>query len=458
MIQPFPSTLFKGQQFLVVGLGRNGFAAVNALFGMGARVTAWDDRQDIDRSHTHPYLTYASPTTLKGFDALILSPGIPHHLPSPHPLAALARREGVPILSDAEMLYRAVKSQGAKARFVSITGTNGKSTTTALIAHILAHAGFDVAAGGNLGPAALALPLLDDRGVYVIEMSSYMLERLDSFHADAACLLNLTLDHMERHGDMQHYAAAKARVFDHMTTADRLIVSIDDAECRDIYEMLRARGAQPHALSLHQPANLTPALLDLSQAQALRGAHNMQNALAAYDTCRFLGVAAEKILAGLNSFPGLPHRQEVVARIDGVTFINDSKATNAQSAATALQCYDRVIWIAGGQAKEGGITSLSHLLNRVTKAFLIGEDASKLAVTLEANNVAWENCITLERAVIQAFAAAKATWTHVILLSPACASFDQFAHFEARGTAFRDLAQSLDTPAKFSAWAEGEKS
>ncbi|UYH51682.1 UDP-N-acetylmuramoyl-L-alanine--D-glutamate ligase [Candidatus Kirkpatrickella diaphorinae] len=458
MTQPFPSTLFKDQQFLVVGLGRNGFAAVNALLGMGARVTAWDDRQDIDRSYTHPRLTYASPTTLKGFDALILSPGIPHHLPSPHPLAVLARREGVSILSDAEMLYRAVKSQGAKARFVSVTGTNGKSTTTALIAHILAHAGFKVAAGGNLGPAALALPLLDDRGVYVIEMSSYMLERLDSFHADAACLLNLTPDHMERHGDIHHYAAAKAHVFDHMTAADRLIVSIDDAECRDIYEKLRARGAHPRALSLHQPADLTPALLDLSKAQSLPGAHNMQNALAACEICRFLGVTEEKILAGLNSFPGLPHRQEIVARIDGVTFINDSKATNAESAAKALQSYDRVIWIAGGQAKEGGITSLSPLLNRVTKAFLIGEDASKLAGTLEANKVAWENCTTLERAVSQAFAAAKATRTDVILLSPACASFDQFAHFEARGTAFRELAQSLLAPAKFSAWAEGEKS
>lgn len=458
MTQPFPTTLFEDQQFLVVGLGRNGFAAVNALLDMGARVTAWDDRQEVDRSRTHPRLTYASPSTLEGFDALILSPGIPHHLPSPHPLAALARREGIPILSDAEILYRAVKLQGSKARFVSVTGTNGKSTTTALIAHILAYAGYDVAAGGNLGPAALALPPLDDQGIYVIEMSSYMLERLDNFHADAACLLNLTPDHMERHGDMHHYAAAKAHVFDHMTAADCLIVSIDDTECQVIYQALRARGAQPRALSLNQPADLTPVLLDLSQAQALPGAHNIQNALAAYAICRFLGVAAEKISEGLNSFPGLPHRQEVVARVDVVTFINDSKATNAESTATALQCYDRVIWIAGGQAKEGGITSLSPLLNRVTKAFLIGEDAAKLAVTLEANNVAWETCITLERAVSQAFTAAKASRTNVILLSPACASFDQFTNFEARGAAFRDLARSLDTPAKLSAWAEGEKS
>ncbi|MEE8659344.1 UDP-N-acetylmuramoylalanine--D-glutamate ligase [Acetobacteraceae bacterium EV16G] len=458
MTHPFPTTLFKDQQFLVVGLGRNGFAAVKALLEMGARVMAWDDRQEFDRTRAHPRLTYASPSTLEGFDALILSPGIPHHLPRPHPLAALARREGIPILSDAEILYRAVRAQGSKARFVSVTGTNGKSTTTALIAHILAYAGYNVAAGGNLGPAALALPLLDDRGVYVIEMSSYMLERLDSFHADAACLLNLTPDHMERHGDMAHYAAAKAHVFDHMTAADRLIVSIDDAECRDIYEKLRARGAQPRALSLHQPADLTPTLLDLSQAQSLPGTHNMQNALAAYEICRFLGVAEEKILAGLNSFPGLPHRQEIVAHVDGVAFINDSKATNAESAAKALQSYDRVIWIAGGQAKEGGITSLTPLLNRVTKAFLIGEDASELAETLEANKVAWETCITLERAVSQAFAAAKASRTNVVLLSPACASFDQFTNFEARGSVFRDLARSLDTPAKLSAWAEGEKS
>lgn len=458
MTQAFSSTLFQDQQFLVVGLGRNGFAAVDALLNMGARVTAWDDRQDCNQARTHPRLTYASPTSLQEFDALILSPGIPHHLPQPHPLAALAWASGIPILSDAEMLYRAVRLQGSKARFISVTGTNGKSTTTSLTAHILAHAGYHVAAGGNLGPAALALPLLNDTGIYVLEMSSYMLERLDSYHANAACLLNLTPDHMERHGDMRGYAAAKMHVFDHMTASDCLVVSIDDAETTKIYQDLCLRGVRPLSLSLDKPAHLTPALIDLTRAQALPGAHNMQNGLAAFAICRFLGATEHQICDGLASFPGLPHRLEIVARIEGVTFINDSKATNADSTAKALQSYDRVIWIAGGQAKTGGIRTLFSLLHRVEKAFLIGEDGPLLAASLDATGVAWENCVTLERAVKQAFAAAKATKTEFVLLSPACASFDQFENFEARGTAFRNLAQSLSAPEHLSAWAGGKKS
>ncbi len=268
-------------------------------------------------------------------------------------LAVLAQAAGVPILSDAELLFEAVRAAGSRAKFAGITGTNGKSTTTALLAHILEVAGRPAAAGGNLGTAALALPLLPDDGVYVLEMSSYMLERIATLRFDAAAMLNLSADHLDRHGDMDGYAMAKRCVFGRQTPADTAVIGIDDAGSREIAAWLRHQPARVVEISAAAPPP------GLAGARALPGAHNAQNAAAAAALARALGVCEDAIAAGLASYPGLAHRQELVATIDGVAFINDSKATNADSTACALACYDPVIWIAGGTAKEGGIESLT---------------------------------------------------------------------------------------------------
>ncbi|NVN03184.1 MULTISPECIES: UDP-N-acetylmuramoyl-L-alanine--D-glutamate ligase [Asaia] len=439
----FPSDLFAGSRFAVAGLGRNGSAVVKALLAMGAEVQAWDDKSPPEADPTQKRFTAAPIETLAGFDALILSPGIPHLLPAPHPAAVKAREAHVPILSDAEILFQAVRRAGSKARFAAITGTNGKSTTTALLAHMLEKAGYPVAAGGNLGTASLALPLLPDNGVYVIEMSSYMLERLHDFHADTACLLNLTPDHLDRHGDMAGYAAAKRHVFDNMTASDLAVISIDDAYCREIAQDCASTGLTVLRLSVDDAPSVAAIATPMQQAPTLPGAHNLQNALAASAMARHLGLDEHEIAEGLRTYPGLPHRQALAGVIDGIRFINDSKATNAEAAEKALLCYDNVIWIAGGTAKSGGIDALPPLFGRIAKAFLIGRDAPLLQKILQDHHVAVENCGTLDVATEAALAAARALNVPVVLLSPACASFDQFASFEARGAHFVDILTRL---------------
>ena len=441
----FPADLFAGSRFAVLGLGRNGWPAARALAAMGAAVVAWDDRPSPvalardDLSRIAGEVKIGEISDVAGVDALILSPGIPHRLPQPHPVAARACAAGVPILSDAELLFQAVRRSGSRARFVGITGTNGKSTTTALIAHILAGAEIPVAAGGNLGPAALALPRLGDDGVYVLEMSSYMLERLATLHFDAAAMLNLSADHLDRHGDMAGYAAAKRAIFDRQTSDDLAVIGIDDAPSRAMAAWLRMRPAR--VVDVSGPASMRP----VAEAPALPGAHNAQNAAAAWAICEGLDVAAETIAREIATFPGLPHRAQRVATIDGVSFINDSKATNADAAARALECHDRVVWIAGGLAKAGGIETLAPLFPRIAKALLIGRDAPVLAATLAAHGVSHAVVETLEAAVAEALRAARQSGADVVLLSPACASFDQFAGFEARGERFIELVRGLHT-------------
>jgi UDP-N-acetylmuramoylalanine--D-glutamate ligase len=430
----FSPTLFAGKRFAVVGLGKNGLPAAHALLAMGAEVTAWDDNPTARAAATD--LNLRDPATGRfDFDALVLSPGIPHGLPQPHPIAARAIAAGVPILSDVELLFQAVRASGSKARFVGITGTNGKSTTTALLAHILETAGIPVAAGANLGPAALSLPLLPHHGVYALEMSSYMLERLASVRFDAAVMLNLSADHIDRHGDMAGYAMAKRAIFDRQTADDLAVIGIDDAGSRDMAAWLDTRPARVAPVS----GSETP----LASGPALPGAHNAQNAAAATEVARFLGVADPIIAEGLTTYPGLPHRQQRIVTIDGVTFINDSKATNADAAERALVCYDRLIWIAGGMAKEGGIDSLVPLFPRIARALLIGRDAPAFAATLTRHNVPFDLPGTLEEAVPAAFAAAKTTGAATVLLSPACASWDQFTGYDQRGDRFAALARAL---------------
>ncbi|HEY6433975.1 MAG TPA: UDP-N-acetylmuramoyl-L-alanine--D-glutamate ligase [Acetobacteraceae bacterium] len=556
----FPANLFAGYRFAVLGLGRNGLPAAHALAAMGADVVAWDDNVP---DPTSPATRERSPcvsTAGEGlltfrnlahgpfdFDALVLSPGIPHRLPAPHPVALRARAANIPILSDAELLFQAVRRSSSHARFIGITGTNGKSTTTALLAHILRAAdgsrplprhsreslprhslprhsresgnppaaadphrrtdeatnagttrssrdggsptaamdsrlrgndgvgggndgvgdrndrdtppGNDecIAAGGNLGPAALALPLLPDNGIYVLEMSSYMLERLATLRFDAAAMLNLSADHLDRHGDMAGYIAAKRAIFDRQSTDDLAVIGVDDplstSLAAELGRCIHVSGHQhlpsPHDVCVvdgHFRHDQVGFDFDLRDAPALPGTHNAQNAAAAVAIAmRFVPASqwAHVIPPALASFPGLPHRQQRIATIAGVTFINDSKATNADAAARALACYDRLVWIAGGQAKQGGIDPLAPFFPRIARALLIGRDAPHLATTLAAAGVPHEISGTLETAVPAAFAAARRTGAPVVLLSPACASFDQFTGFDARGDRFATLVHAL---------------
>ena len=438
----WPATLFAPKRFAVLGLGRNGLPVVHALRAMGAYVAAWDDHLQ------PPGLLLENPLTSIGhFDALVLSPGIPHTLPAPHPVAAAAVAAGVPVLSDADLLFRAVRLAGSRARFVGVTGTNGKSTTTALIAHILDGAGHTVAAGGNLGPAALALPLLDHDGIYVLEMSSYMLERIESLRFDAAIMLNLSPDHLDRHGSMDGYAAAKRAIFARQQPGDLAAIGIDDAPSRAIAATIGATtfsGTAPadvwcDAGIVRDADGPVAAMAD---SPALPGAHNAQNAAAAAAIALHLGLTRADIAAGLASFPGLPHRQQQVARVDGVPYVDDSKATNADAAARALACYDRIVWIAGGIAKAGGIAPLAPFFPRIAHALLIGRDAPELAADLAG--VPHSVAGTLDEAVPAARALAAEHGAEVVLLSPACASFDQFTGFEARGLRFAKLAQAME--------------
>ncbi len=444
----FPPDLFAGKRFAVVGLGRNGAPAVHALRAMGAEVAAWDDRVRPDG------IDLRDPTAeIATFDALVLSPGIPHRFPAPHPIAAAALAASVPVWSDAELLFQAVRAAGSRARFVGITGTNGKSTTTALLAHIAATAGVAHAAGGNLGPAALSLPLLDHQGLYILEMSSYMLERLATMSFDSAAMLNLSPDHLDRHGGMPGYLAAKGQIFARQSASALAVIGVDDTFSRDMADAVA--GPKVVRVSGGRRADVWVAngilmdrdgpILPMAEARALPGSHNAQNAAAAAALAAGLGLPREAIARGIVSFAGLPHRQQRVATVDGVGYIDDSKATNADAAARALGCYDRLVWIAGGQAKAGGIAALTPLFPRIAHAVLIGQDAPLLAAQLAEAGVPHTMAPTLDAAVPLAHDLARLTASPVVLLSPACASFDQFSGFEARGQRFAALARALSS-------------
>jgi len=447
----FPQNLFEGKRYAVVGLGRAGLGAMRMLTALGATVVGWDDAAFARETALREEIFIADPTQDIGdYDALILSPGIPHRLPMPHRIAAAAIAAGRPILTDAELLFQAVRASGSRARFAGITGTNGKSTTTALLAHILAQAGIPHAAGANLGPAALSLGWLPDDGVYVLEMSSYMLERLATLRFNVACMLNLSPDHLDRHGDMEGYAAAKMQIFARQTNADTAVIGTDDAPSSTL------AATMPHAIriSCQHEADIfcdgslirdrNGLIADLRVAKALPGAHNAQNAAAAAAMAAALGAPRAAIAQGIESFPGLPHRQELIATIAGVHFINDSKATNADAASRALGCYNRIVWIAGGIAKEGGIEPLANYFSRIATTFLIGRDAEHFAATLAAHAIRHVVAHSLEWAVPAAFEAARREGADIVLLSPACASFDQFSGFEERGTRFASLVRALE--------------
>ncbi len=450
---------FGGLPVAVLGLGKSGLSAARTLRDGGAEVWAWDDNEDrraVAREQDIPLVDLYT-CNWGELTSLIISPGIPHSHPEPHPVARLAKEHGCEIIGDIELLARAQRN----ASYLGVTGTNGKSTTTALIGHILELSGRQVAAGGNLGIPALELEPLDMGGIYVLEMSSYQLEITVSITFDVGVLLNVSADHIERHGGLDGYVAAKRTIFHRQTKPRTAVIGIDDDISRKIFEELKAAGEQtvfpisgetptPGGVyvrngTLHDDiAGQAVPAIDLREVSTLPGVHNWQNAAAAYAACRAIGVDAPVIAACLRSFPGLPHRQELIEIIDGTAWINDSKATNADAAAKALACYDNIYWIAGGQAKEGGLGALETSFGRIGHAYLIGEAAESFAELLGGKLPATHSD-DLATAVKQAQELARKEGREgaVVLLSPACASFDQFANFEARGDAFRDLVEAL---------------
>jgi UDP-N-acetylmuramoylalanine--D-glutamate ligase len=396
------------------------------------------------------------------FDALMLSPGVPLTHPEPHWTVRMARQAGVEILGDIELFARTVSLAPAhkRPRIVAITGTNGKSTTTALVGHLCAQAGRDTRVGGNIGVGVLDLPDMHGGAVYVLELSSYQLDLTSSLKPDVAILLNISPDHLDRHGGMDGYVAAKRRILMNQDQGDTAVIGVDDPWgqrlCTEVTASNRrtiipvsaskAIGRGVYALQgvlYDATGDRAVQVADLNRARSLPGRHNWQNAAAAYAAVRGLGAPASEIAEGLLSFPGLAHRMETVGHIRGVRFVNDSKATNSDAARQALSSYPKVYWIAGGRAKDGGIESLTDLFPRIERAYLIGEAAGDFARTLEGR-ASHVNCRDLRAAVAQAFADAQASGEGgIVLLSPACASFDQFADFEARGEAFRSAVLEL---------------
>jgi UDP-N-acetylmuramoylalanine--D-glutamate ligase len=464
---------YKNQKIGVFGLGKAGMASVDALLAGGAEVYAWDDKvvegngyqvagNRQERDNPLPDTCHLSPIAhwpWAELKALVLSPGVPLTHPKPHEVVTLAKRHNVPVIGDVELLYRACPD----ARYVAITGTNGKSTTTTLIGHILAQAGLTIQVGGNLGTPALALEPLGENGTYVLELSSYQLDLLRTARFNVAVLLNVTPDHLDRHGDMAGYIAAKMHIFDRQRAGDVAVVAVDDEHTKKVTgggwrvteKATLMRVSSHHALEkgifvengqLRDVCHLPPVTCDLSSIPTLTGRHNWQNAAAAYAAARACGVASEVIFAAIQSFPGLRHRLQLVSTIRGVRFINDSKATNADATANALAPYDAIYWIVGGKPKAGGIAALAEYFPKIAHAFLIGEAEEEFADTLRGR-VAFTRCGTLQVAVEKAAAMA---FTQnrpgaVLLLSPACASFDQWENFEQRGDAFCKMVDILTT-------------
>ncbi|EJJ25761.1 UDP-N-acetylmuramoyl-L-alanine--D-glutamate ligase [Rhizobium sp. CF142] len=455
-----PVTTLAGKKVVLFGLGGSGLATAKALVAGGADVTAWDDNPDsVAKASADGIITADLHTIDWSAQALfVLSPGVPLTHPKPHWTVDLARAAGVDIVGDVELFVRERRAHAPDCPFIAITGTNGKSTTTALIAHILKSSGRDTQLGGNIGTAVLTLDPPKSERYFVVECSSYQIDLSPTLNPSAGILLNLTPDHLDRHGTMQHYADVKERL---VAGSDVAVVGVDDSHSALIADRIERAGVKVIRISrrnvladgiyaegtkLIQAASgaMLP-FVDLDGIQTLRGSHNAQNAAAAVAACLAVGVSTEDIRAGLASFPGLKHRMQPVGRRGNVVFVNDSKATNADAAAPALSSYNRIYWIAGGLPKAGGITTLAPYFPRIAKAYLIGEAAAEFAATL-GEAAPYEISGTLERAVAHAAADAEKDETGpvAVMLSPACASFDQYKNFEVRGDAFVGHVAALD--------------
>ncbi len=449
---------FKGEAVAVMGLARSGLTAAAALAAGGAFVWAWDDKEDSRRQAEHqgiPLVDLYSCDWEK-VETLVLSPGIPHTFPKPHPIAEKAIAAGVEIICDIDLLARAVP----EARYIGLTGTNGKSTTTALVGHILKRAGHKVQVGGNIGMPVLDLERLGADGAYVLELSSYQLERMPAMALDIAVLLNITPDHLNRHGGLEGYVEAKRRIFEQTKDGGVAIVSMEDPRSRGICMELMGEGRKrivPISTASRAAGGVYVAdgvliddidhgaesACDLREAPALPGRHNWQNAAAAYAVARLSGIAPQVIADALADFPGLAHRQEKIRTIGKVSYFNDSKATNSDSAAKALACYRSIHWLAGGQFKEKTLGEALDYLAHVRHAYLFGDAAAKFEGEL-ANRVALTRHANMADALAAAHRSAQSEGDPaVVLLSPACASFDQFKDFEDRGDQFRRMVGEL---------------
>jgi UDP-N-acetylmuramoylalanine--D-glutamate ligase len=457
-----PVTSFAGKTVAVFGLGGSGLASCHALKAGGAEVIAGDDSGDnVAKAAQAGFITAdLRGVSWKNFAALILTPGAPLTHPAPHWSVLLARAAGVEVIGDIELFCRERHRFAPDAPFVAITGTNGKSTTTALIAHLMKVAGYDTQMGGNIGTAILSLEPPRMGRVHVIEMSSYQIDLTPSLDPTVGILINISEDHIDRHGTLENYAAVKERLVAGVQPQGTSIVGVDDIWCRNVADRLDRAGKRVVRVSVKNPladgvyverdvilrasGGARSEIARVGGIGSLRGLHNAQNAACASACAEALGVGRDVLQNGLRSFPGLAHRMEQVGRSGGVLFVNDSKGTNADAAAHALSSFSDIFWIAGGKPKAGGITGLTDYFPRIRKAYLIGEAAQEFASTL-GDRVPHEISETLDVAVANAARDAEAAGLHdpVVLLSPACASFDQYRNFEIRGARFRELVNAL---------------
>lgn len=458
--KPFAASL-NGKSAAVFGLGLSGLSSVQVLVKGGAHVLAWDDDQErcADAAKAGADIINLADADFTRIGVLILAPGIPLHFPEPHPIAQKARAAQVPIIGDLEILY--LSRHGRET--IGITGTNGKSTTTALIGHILEKAGISCVVGGNIGKPVLALNPPALGGAYVLEISSYQLDLCPTYRPDISIMLNLTPDHIDRHGDMAGYAAAKERIFDGEGIA---ICGIDDSYSLEMHDRT-VKAGQRKVIPISVKKEIACGVFvkdgilfdaredgkieigDVSSLPTLPGAHNHQNICAAYAACRAMNVPAAEILEHLKTYPGLAHRQFPVRVINGIPYINDSKATNADASSKAIACYNNIYLIAGGRPKDGGLNGLEPFIDRLRHVYLIGEAMDDFAKWLDHLKVPYTKSFTLDVAVLEAHNAAQAArgepgGAGTVLLSPACASWDQFNNFEHRGNTFAALVESLD--------------
>jgi UDP-N-acetylmuramoylalanine--D-glutamate ligase len=458
---------YEGATVAVLGLGRSGLATARALRMGGAELLLWDDSADARDTAATEGFVCTDPMKAGAFDgvaALIVSPGIPHLYPAPNKVIARALEAGVPIDNDIGLFFRSFAVEDwdgfdTTPRVVCVTGSNGKSTTTALIHHILEAAGRPTQMAGNIGRGVLDIDPATDGEVVVVELSSYQTDLARALTPDVAVFTNLSPDHLDRHNGMGGYFAAKRRLFAE-GGPDRAVIGVDEVEGRFLANQLSEGAADDRVIRISSGQKLEGfgwsvfarkgflaewrkgrqvASIDLREIKGLPGAHNHQNACAAYAACRTLGIGPKVIEQAFHSFAGLPHRSQLVAERNGVRFINDSKATNVDSAAKALQAFPRIRWIAGGLGKEGGIAALQPFLGSVAKAYLIGHSARDFALELGATP--HEISETMDRAVARA--AAEAEPGDVVLLAPAAASFDQYPNFEKRGDDFMACVMAL---------------
>jgi UDP-N-acetylmuramoylalanine--D-glutamate ligase len=457
-----PVTTFAGKRVAVFGLGGSGLASALALKAGGTEVVADDDDAGKVAAAAKAGIATADLRQLAWpkLAALLLAPGVPLTHPAPHWSVGLARAAGVEVIGDIELFCRERRRLAPQSAFVAVTGTNGKSTTAALTAHLLRSAGMDVQLGGNIGTAILSLEPPQGGRVHVIEVSSYQIDLAPTLDPSVGILINVSEDHLDRHGTLRHYAAVKERLVARVQRHGTAIIGVDDDWCRAAADRIERSGRHVVRVSIERSLaeglfvadgeivraarGSADAIANLRGIGSLRGLHNAQNAACASAAALALGMTPAAVQEGLRTFPGLAHRMEPVGRKGRVLFVNDSKATNADSAARALACYSDIFWIAGGKPKSGGIDSLTSYFPRIRKAYLIGEAADAFAAGLR-RQVPFVLAGTLDRAVALAAedAEAAAEMAPVVLLSPACASFDQFRNFEARGDAFRELVRGL---------------